>query len=322
MKMTSDQAKVQWKQDVKLVSINRPESIPSDSPEYDKLVALTIKGQLPHAAKVEKIHPIMGMEDTYQVSYRYPFVELNPIDNVLSDLKKETEKHFSRFPFEPPNHDEGHGYKTWDKMTTPVASIGPNKNERVYTKDTLLTGIAQSKGIRVDPLTGEMEFNPSLRGTYNVKKAPTVDQMQEAELHHIMEALIQKLGVDDIYLDEETLSELSSTVLSTVGKIKKEQLEEADDNDEELVELKEWEVSMMDMIRTLRSVPGVTDIQTIFNDYPDSISIVLRTTGDGYSDDELDEAPERIDEIIAEFYPKGLAQLEVIYNHKVIYDAH
>jgi hypothetical protein len=75
----------------------------------------------------------------------------------------------------------------------------------------------------------------------------------------------------------------------------------------------------LDMLKwQLEELPTVK-VNIIFDDYPNTASIVIKVNTNALDDKESEEIPDRINNIINDYKPKGLEELEVIFHHKEVY---
>lgn len=82
-------------------------------------------------------------------------------------------------------------------------------------------------------------------------------------------------------------------------------------------EIVDW-LDVMSM--ELKLIPGVKSVTTLIDDYPESVSLILKVDMSSFEDDEVIEGMQEIEKTIQTYKPKQLKELEVIYHNKVVYE--
>lgn len=318
------------------------------SDDMNKYIALVIKGQLPEEAKIKDIK-LTDDPNLLHVQYTVPAVIENQKEAIDQIVESESTPSMS-FPAES-THNVGITSNDsflkgmgWAKGNLPSeeedVSFVLNKDGAVI--ESQKAGEYALIEPPVNPHATKIEFlsrivtgmPPNTQKVWKrpeasmfsdldldaiVKKMkPSVEDMKSAPARDIMQALINNLGYD-LDIDTERMERLTAKLVAEITEIKHDELLEDIDELTGEEEKDHVEDALDDMIQLLELVPGVAGVQVLMVDYPDTISILIRTTSEGYTDEELDDAPEHIDQILGNYRPRGLRDLEVIYNHKVIY---
>lgn len=73
------------------------------------------------------------------------------------------------------------------------------------------------------------------------------------------------------------------------------------------------------MVQALCNIHGVMKAEPMFNDYPASVSVIVKVNMSHFDDEEVDKYMELIDSTIQSYKPDELIELEIIYHNKVVY---
>lgn len=136
-------------------------------------------------------------------------------------------------------------------------------------------------------------------------KTPTLDDIiQKTPNEHVVKALLHKLGRwvkdKDIKAIMDYLTRKSHSLHSEKSPIT------ADPNTMEYIK------------QQLEVLPGVK-VNILFEDFPETASIIVKVDTASLDDDEAETISTRIHDVIVMAKPKNLDELEVIFHHKEVY---